>query len=99
MRWRSQSAPGCATGVAAVTPKMRAARQKRSAPGTHRPSLLRRPGGTPPGPDKRCRLQPIVAVGVLVVNGKLETDVLLFDPFDPPLSTEIAGVRTEIANL
>ena len=103
----------------AVTPKMRAARQKRSAPGTHRPSLLRRPGGTPPGPDIKleisiltlavCRKyeeigpkiilsdvrQPMTLLisavacsrslrsGVLVVNGKLETDVLLFDPFDP----------------
>ena len=53
MRWRSQSARGCATGVAAATPKMRVAPQKRSAPGTHRPSLLRRPGGTAPGPDNR----------------------------------------------
>ena len=58
MRRRSQRARGCATGVAAVTPKMRAAPQKRSAPGTHRPSLPRRPGGTAFGPDNRRPVPP-----------------------------------------
>ena len=58
MRWCSQSARGCATGVAAATPKMRAAPKEGSPPGTHRPSLLRRPGGTAPGPDNRRPVPP-----------------------------------------
>ena len=53
-RWCSRSARGCAAGAAAATPKTRAAHQQNSAPGQHRPSLLRRaPEGRLPGLDDR----------------------------------------------
>ena len=53
-RWRSRSARGCATGAAAATPKTRSAHQQNSAPGKHRPSLIRRaPAGRLPGLDDR----------------------------------------------
>ena len=65
MRWRSPNARGCATDVAAAIPKMRAAPQKRSAPGTHRPSLLRHPGGTALEPDNR---RPVPRPGMRVVS-------------------------------
>ncbi len=67
MRWRSQNARGCATDVAAAISEMRAAPQKGSAPGTHRPSLLRRPGGTALKPDNQ-RPVPRPRTGMRVVS-------------------------------
>ena len=72
MRWRSQSARDCATGVAALTPKMRGWRPRKEARqerADHR--YFGVPPGRPPGPitsDPFRRLW----TGMRVVSAALE---------------------------
>jgi len=71
MRRRSRRARGCAIDVVAATPKRRAAPQKGSTPGTHRPSLFCLPAGLPPGPTTDNPFRRL-RTGMRVVSAVLE---------------------------